>query len=80
MEEDEEYKYSPNELYYPDADLDEARIDTRRISESQEETECFINNQKRGKKRTTEINTHSPALHENFWHEYKCRKITCIRS
>ena len=57
-------------FYHPDEELDEARIDTRRIGESQEETEGFINNQKRKKKQTTtEMNTLSQALHENFWDE-----------
>ena len=60
MEDDEEFEHSPSEFYYPDKDFDERSIEANRISESQEEIEGFIKNQKSAnttKKTTTDMNT-----------------------
>ena len=60
MEDDEEFEHSPREFYYPDEDFDETSIEANRISESQEEIEGFIKNQKSAnttKKTTTDMNT-----------------------
>ena len=60
MEDDEEFEHSPSEFYYPDKDFDETSIEANRISESQEEIEGFIKNQKSAnttKKTTTDMNT-----------------------
>ena len=60
MEDDEEFEHSPSEFYYPDEDFNETSVEASRTSESQEEIEGFINNQKSAnstKKTTTDMNT-----------------------
>ena len=63
MEDEEEYKHSPSYFYYPDEEelcnFNEAIVKTR-ITDSQEEIEGFINNQKNvntTKKTMTDMNT-----------------------
>ena len=64
MEDDEVFQHSPSEFYYPDENFDETSIEACRIilSESQEEIQGFINEQKSAnttKKTTTDMNTFS---------------------
>ena len=50
MERDEEYEHLPSEFYYPeerlDEDSDEAGVEASRTTESQEEIEDFLKEQK----------------------------------
>ena len=64
MERDEEYEHLPSEFYYPeerlDEDSDEAGVEASRTTESQEEIEDFLKEQKSAntlKKTTTDMNT-----------------------
>ena len=64
MESDEEYEHFPSEFYYPeerlDENSDEASVEASRTTESQEEIEGFLKEQKSAntlKKTTTDMNT-----------------------
>ena len=64
MESDEEYEHLPSEFYYPeerlDENSDEASVEASRTTESQEEIEGFLKEQKSAntlKKTTTDMNT-----------------------
>ena len=64
MESDEEYEHLPSEFYYPeerlDENSDEASVEASRTTESQEEIEGFLKEQKSAntlKKATTDMNT-----------------------
>ena len=50
MENDEEYEHSPSEFYYPeerlDENSDETSVEASRPTESQEEIEGFLKDQK----------------------------------
>ena len=64
MEKDEEYEHLPSEFYYPeeclDENSDETSVEESRTTESQEEIEGFLKEQKSvntSKKTTTDMNT-----------------------
>ena len=64
MESDEEYEHLPSEFYYPgerlDENSDEASVEASHTTESQEEIEGFLKEQKSAntlKKTTTDMNT-----------------------
>ena len=63
MENDEEYEHFPSEYYYPeerlDENSDETSFEASRVTESQEEIEGFLKEQKSAntlKKTTTDMN------------------------
>ena len=67
MENDEEYEHSPSEFYYPEERLDENSVEASRPTESQEEIEGFLKDQKSAntsKKTTTDMNTFAHYMKE----------------
>ena len=71
MEYDEEYEHLPSEFYYPEERLDEnsneTTVEASRTTESQEEIEGFLEEQKSANtltKTTTDMNTFARYMKE----------------
>ena len=73
MENDDEYEHLPSEFYYPDECLDEnsdeTSVEESRTTESQEEIEGFLKEQKSANtsKKKHDGHEHRCPLHERNW-------------
>ena len=73
MEKDDEYEHLPSEFYYPeeclDENSDETSVEESRTTESQEEIEGFLKEQKsvNTSKKNHDGHEHCCPLHKRNW-------------